>query len=130
LSYAQCRQRRTRVRATSMTDHLLNRRFFFRGSAALAIGSLATRAASAQSLAASSAPPTDVDATRSLDTLSSRALRWSSPDPANWVRPRAGVDHNVVIVGAGHSGLGIGYGLKRKGVGSAVIIDQAESGLA
>lgn len=67
---------------------------------------------------------------RALDTLSFRALRWSSPDPANWVRPRAGVDHNVVIVGAGHSGLGIGYGLKRKGVGSAVIIDQAEPGLA
>jgi cation diffusion facilitator CzcD-associated flavoprotein CzcO len=43
---------------------------------------------------------------------------------------RAGLDHNVVIVGAGHSGLGIGYGLKRKGVGSAVIIDQADPGPA
>jgi cation diffusion facilitator CzcD-associated flavoprotein CzcO len=46
------------------------------------------------------------------------------------VRARAGVDHDVVVVGAGHSGIAIGYALRRKGVGRVDIIDRAESGQA
>ncbi len=57
-------------------------------------------------------------------------LRWTGRDPADWVRPRAGADHNVVIVGAGHSGLSIAYALRRKGVGNVDVIDRAEPGQA
>ncbi len=44
------------------------------------------------------------------------------------MRARTGVDHNVVIVGGGQSGLSIAYGLKRKGVGRVEVIDRAEPG--
>jgi len=46
------------------------------------------------------------------------------------VRARAGVDHNVVIVGGGQSGISLAYGLRRKGVGRLEVIDQAEPGNA
>jgi cation diffusion facilitator CzcD-associated flavoprotein CzcO len=115
-----------------MTDHRISRRGLFRDVAAVAAGSLGLGGlAAAQADAVSAlAAPTGKDANAELDALAARALRWSGPDPANWIRPRVGVDHNVVIVGAGHSGLGIAYGLKRKGVGGVAIIDQAEPGLA
>ncbi|MES1262744.1 MAG: NAD(P)/FAD-dependent oxidoreductase, partial [Peristeroidobacter soli] len=41
-----------------------------------------------------------------------------------------GIDHNVVIVGGGQSGVAIAYGLRRKGVGRVDVIDQAEPGQA
>jgi cation diffusion facilitator CzcD-associated flavoprotein CzcO len=112
--------------------HPLDRRRFFQGAAALAAGSLSARTAPAQTTASTSSSPatTSLDTARDLDIFSSRALRWAGPYPANWVRPRSGVDHNVVIIGAGHSGLGIGYGLKRKGIGGVAIIDQADPGQA
>jgi cation diffusion facilitator CzcD-associated flavoprotein CzcO len=116
---------------TKASDRLtLNRRRFFRGAAALAAGGLSAPSALAQvgsASNASSAP--SADATRELDAQTARALRWGGRDPANWVRPRAGVDHDVVIVGAGHSGVAIGHGLKHKGVG-VDIIDRAEPGRA
>ena len=65
-----------------------------------------------------------------LAAQTGRALRWAGRDPADWVRARAGVDHNVVIVGGGQSGVAIAYGLKRKGVGRVDVIDQAEPGQA
>jgi cation diffusion facilitator CzcD-associated flavoprotein CzcO len=113
-----------------MTDYRISRRSLFGNAAAIAAGSLAIDSlAAAQPPSASAATVLGSGgANVELDALSARALRWSGPDPVNWVRPSAGVDHNVVIVGAGHSGLGIGYGLKRKGVGGVTIIDQAEPG--
>lgn len=72
----------------------------------------------------------DADATARLDAQTRMMQRWAGPAPANWVRPREGADHNVVIVGGGQSGVAIGYGLRRKGVGGVEIIDQADAGQA
>ncbi len=65
-----------------------------------------------------------------LETQTRLALRWAGREPADWVRPKAGVEHNVVIVGAGQSGLSLAYGLKRRGIGRVSLIDQAAPGQA
>ena len=104
----------------------LDRREFFRGAAAVAVGSLGVSTASAQSGSEPAASP--AGAAERLDAQTRDAQRWLGPDPANWVRPRDGVDHNVVIVGGGQSGLSIAYQLKRKGVGGVEVIDQATPG--
>jgi FAD-dependent urate hydroxylase len=109
------------------------RRGFFRDATALALGSLAAPVAAAQTAAPASqvaAVPPRADAERALAEQTSRAMRWAGNAPADWVRPRSGVDHNVVIVGGGQSGLAIAYGLKRKGVGRVEVIDQSDPGQA
>jgi cation diffusion facilitator CzcD-associated flavoprotein CzcO len=78
----------------------------------------------------SAAAPQNADAAATLDAQTRHVFRWAGRDPADWVRPRAGVDHNVVIVGGGQSGVAIAYGLRRKGVGRVEVIDQAEAGQA
>jgi FAD-dependent urate hydroxylase len=110
----------------------IDRRGFFRGAAALTVGGL-----SATSGLAQTSPPRDstagakpADATEQLAAQTQRAQRWAGSDPADWVRPRPGVDHNVVIVGAGQSGSAIAYDLRRKGVGHVELIDAAEPGQA
>jgi cation diffusion facilitator CzcD-associated flavoprotein CzcO len=111
----------------------IDRRSLFRGAAALSISGLTAPAALAQVAASRSEPaaaPASADAAEQLAAQTSRALRWAGRDPADWVRPRARVDHNVVIVGGGQSGLGIAYALRRKGVGGVDVIDQAEPGQA
>lgn len=112
----------------------IDRRSLFRGAAALAVGSFGARAAFAQTVAetgaAAPAAPASADAVKELDAQTARVLRWAGREPADWVRPRPGADHNVVIVGAGHSGLSIAYALKRKGVGKVDVIDRAEPGQA
>ena len=111
----------------------LDRRGFFRGAAAVAVGSLGVSAASAQSgpgAAPTGAAPTGEAAADRLEAQTRDAQRWIGPDPADWVRARAGVDHNVVIVGGGQSGLSIAYQLKRKGVGGVEVIDQSAPGQA
>lgn len=107
----------------------LDRRDFFRGAAALAMGGLGAGATSAQTPQTQGANGA-VDRNAELKTQTERALRWNGRDPVDWVRARPGVDHNVVIVGGGHSGVAIGYGLKRKGVGNVEIIDQVDPGHA
>jgi FAD-dependent urate hydroxylase len=114
------------------TNHV-DRRGFFRGAAALTLGSLAAPGLEAQTAtpagqAAAAPPPPDAD--RALADQTGQSLRWAGNPPADWVRPRAGVDHNVVIVGGGQSGLAIAYGLKRKGVGRVEVIDQSDPGQA
>ncbi len=109
----------------------IDRRRFFRGAAALTVGSLGAPAALAQV----AAPQADSNArtgsaNEQLEAQTRRVLRWAGRDPADWVRARAGVDHNVVIVGGGQSGVAIAYGLRRKGVGRVDVIDQAEPGQA
>jgi cation diffusion facilitator CzcD-associated flavoprotein CzcO len=110
-----------------------DRRGFFRDAAALALGSIAVPAAAAQAAAPAnqaSATAPRADAERALADQTSRAMRWAGNPPADWVRPRPGVDHNVVIVGGGQSGLAIAYALKRKGVGRVDVIDQSDPGQA
>ncbi|MBB3932980.1 cation diffusion facilitator CzcD-associated flavoprotein CzcO [Kaistia hirudinis] len=52
--------------------------------------------------------------------------------PRAWLPERSGPDgatlHNVVIVGAGLSGLSIAFGLKRQSVGDVLIIDKSAEG--
>ena len=110
----------------------INRRRFFRGAAMLTIGGLGATAGLAQrNEPRGSATNTELaDASEQLEAQTQQAQRWANRDPANWVRARAGVDHNVVIVGGGQSGTAIAYGLKRKGVGHVEVIDQAEPGQA
>jgi FAD-dependent urate hydroxylase len=111
----------------------MDRRGFFRGTAALTLGGFAAPAALTQAPAPpgqAAGAPQGGAADRALAEHLNRALRWAGREPADWVRPRAGVDHNVVIVGGGQSGLAIAYGLKRKGVGRVDVIDQADPGQA
>ncbi len=108
----------------------IDRRGFFRGAAALTVGGLGTSAALAQTETPAAAPPASADAARQLEEQTRNAQRWIGREPADWVRARTGVDHNVVIVGGGQSGLSIAYQLKRKGVGRVEVIDRAAPGQA
>jgi hypothetical protein len=105
----------------------LDRRGFFRGAAALTLGGLSAGKLQAQT--ADADPRTDYVASL-LHAQTQQAQRWGGNDPADFVRPRRGADHNVVIVGGGQSGSAIAYGLKRKGVGRVSVIDQSEPGQA
>src|SRR5882672_6200528 len=100
------------------SPQMVNRRSFFFGTG---LGAVAL----ATPLIARGA--SDADA---LDSQTKRNLRWAGKDPADWVKPRNGVDHNVVIVGGGQTGLGVAYGLRRKGVGHVDIIDRSDPGQA
>ena len=107
----------------------IDRRGFFRGAAALTVGGFGAAAEVVTPNAQTKrAAPELADAAEHLDEQTENALRWIGRDPADWVRPRAGVDHNVVIVGGGQSGLSIAYGLRRKGVGRVTVIDRAAPG--
>ena len=97
----------------------INRRSFFIGTGAVA-GSLVATHARSNDL------PTP-NALEQLEAQTRRTLRWASRAP-DWVRPRADVDHNVVVVGAGQSGLGIACGLRRKGISRVAVIEVAEPG--
>ncbi|MDN7183333.1 FAD/NAD(P)-binding protein [Caballeronia sp. SEWSISQ10-4 2] len=59
------------------------------------------------------------------DTNALDALRLLGPDPDNWVPDRAGIDHNVVIVGGGQTGAAFAFALRRAGIGKVSVIDAA-----
>lgn len=61
----------------------------------------------------------------SHDYHASETLRLIGPDPENWVVDRAGIDHNVVIVGGGQTGAAFAFALRRAGVGRVSVIDRA-----
>jgi cation diffusion facilitator CzcD-associated flavoprotein CzcO len=110
----------------------IGRRGFLGGAATLTVGGLGATSGLAQIAPQreSTAAPAEGDAAAALEAQTGRAMRWAGRDPADWVRARAGADHNVVIVGGGQSGVAIAYGLRRKGVGRVAVIDQAEPGQA
>src|SRR5688572_24916694 len=116
------------TRPQNAPPNQLDRRGFFRGAAALTVAGFGGATDVARSEAQTAAAPEIGDAAERLEEQTQSALRWIGRDPADWVRPRAGVDHNVVIVGGGQSGLSIAYGLKRKGVGRVAVIDRAAPG--
>ena len=60
------------------------------------------------------------------DQEARNALRLIGPDPQDWVPQRAGVDHNVMIVGGGQSGSAFAFALRRAGIGRVSVIDAAE----
>lgn len=114
----------------------IGRRGFLRSAGvaagALGAGALLPLSESARAPAAEPgpAPAVSPDAAAQLEAQTQRVLRWQGPAPANWVRTRNGVDHDVLIVGGGQSGLAIAYGLRRKGVGRVEVIDKADPGQA
>jgi len=108
----------------------IDRRDFFRGAAALTVGGIAAATEIAAPEAQTAAAPEPAAAAQQLEEQTQSAQRWIGRDPADWVKPRPGVDHNVVIVGGAQSGLSIAYGLKRKGVGRVEVIDRAAPGEA
>lgn len=56
-----------------------------------------------------------------------RVRRLLGPDPAPWVR-ESSADHDVVVVGGGQSGIAIGWGLRRAGIGRVTVLDAAAPG--
>jgi cation diffusion facilitator CzcD-associated flavoprotein CzcO len=116
----------------SPSPSTIGRRGFLRGAATLTVGGLGATAGLAPG-EAQQAPPAAAapqGAAAALEAQTARAMRWAGREPADFVRPRTGVDHNVVIVGGGQSGVAIAYGLKRKGVGRVEVIDRAAPGEA
>lgn len=63
-----------------------------------------------------------------LDSTARETLRLIGPDPQSWVPDRAGIDHNVVVVGGGHSGSTFAFALRRAGIGKVAVIDAAKDG--
>jgi len=63
--------------------------------------------------------------THGQETHAQQTLRLIGPDPQNWVPKRAGVDHNVAIVGGGQSGTAFAFALRRAGIGEVTVIDGA-----
>lgn len=66
-----------------------------------------------------------------LDALAADAWRHLSfigEDAQPWLTPPAGVDHNVLVVGGGQSGLSIAFALRRAGIGGVSVIDAAPEG--
>ena len=59
------------------------------------------------------------------DLNARNALRLMGPDPVNWVPDRAGIDHNVAILGGGQTGCALSFALRRAGVGKVTILDAA-----
>jgi len=53
-------------------------------------------------------------------------LKLLGPAPDNWVPDREGVDHNVLIVGAGQTGAAFAFALRRAGIGRVSVIDAAQ----
>jgi FAD-dependent urate hydroxylase len=59
------------------------------------------------------------------DAAARETLRLIGRAPANWVPDRAGVDHNVVLVGGGQTGCAFAWALRRAGIGKVSVIDAA-----
>jgi FAD-dependent urate hydroxylase len=59
------------------------------------------------------------------DADARNTLRLIGPDPANWVPDRAGIDHNVTIVGGGQTGCALAFALRRAGIGKVTVLEAA-----
>lgn len=75
-----------------------------------------------------SAVTPDTDALARLTAAAARDLARIGETGTDWVPPPEGVDHNVVVVGAGQSGLSAAFGLRRAGIGRVSVVDAAAPG--
>lgn len=57
--------------------------------------------------------------------VAAEALRLLGPFPDNWVPARPGIDHDVVVVGGGHTGSTFAFALSRAGIRNFSVIDAA-----
>ncbi|BBQ00370.1 oxidoreductase [Burkholderia sp. SFA1] len=60
-----------------------------------------------------------------VDGEARRALDLLGPAPENWVLARAGIDHDVFVVGGGQTGCAFAFALRRAGIGRVSVIDAA-----
>jgi FAD-dependent urate hydroxylase len=65
-----------------------------------------------------------------VDAAAHRALRHLGADPANWVQPSPGIDHDVVVIGAGQTGLAIAFALRRAGIANVSVLEGADEASA
>ncbi|MFG1280019.1 FAD-dependent oxidoreductase [Xanthobacter autotrophicus] len=70
----------------------------------------------------------DAGALARLAQAARRELELIGETGADWVLPADGTDHNVVVIGAGQSGLSIALGLRRAGIGRVSVVDAAPRG--
>lgn len=63
--------------------------------------------------------------TENADAAAQEALRLLGLDGNNWIAPSEDVDHDVVIIGGGQSGLTTAHALRRAGVANVTVIDAA-----
>lgn len=73
--------------------------------------------------------PDAADRLTALSDRVTRALEYLGERPAAWMPKTAGIDRDVVIVGAGQAGLAIGFALKREGFANFTLLDAAPRGL-
>ena len=59
------------------------------------------------------------------DAAARDTLRLLGAAPDDWVPVRAGVDHNVAIIGGGQTGSAFAFALRRAGIGRTVVFDAA-----
>lgn len=62
-----------------------------------------------------------------IDSFARCTIELLGPEPADWVRKRDGVDHDVTVIGGGQSGVAIAYALRRKGIRDVSVIDSAHA---
>ena len=92
---------RTPIAEPCQVSSPIDRRQFFHSLGLLTAGGLSSTVGLAQTSSPrdSATAAESADAVGSLELQTRRAQRWAGYDPTDWVRPRPGVDHNVVIVG-------------------------------
>ncbi|MEV4096882.1 NAD(P)/FAD-dependent oxidoreductase [Streptosporangium saharense] len=61
-----------------------------------------------------------------IDRAAQESLRLLGADPANWVLPTPGVDHDVAVIGGGQSGVTIAFALRRAGVSDVTVLEAAD----
>ena len=61
--------------------------------------------------------------TAQADLAAQESLRLLGLDGTDWIAPRAGIDHDVAVVGGGQSGVTIAHALRRAGVRRVTVID-------
>lgn len=60
------------------------------------------------------------------DAQALHALSQLGAFPENWVPAQAGIDHDVAIVGGGHTGSTFAFALRRAGIANVTVIDAAD----
>ena len=105
----------------SSSTGTMDRRSLLRGAAAATLGLSASAVAqNGTALRTGGDVRTDYVAAQ-LHAQTQQAQRWGAATPNNWVRPRRGADHNVVIVGGGVIGSAIAFFLAAEEVADVFV---------
>lgn len=80
---------------------------------------------------AHSCPADHEDARRRIEDLerrTDRALEYLADNVPDWVVPDPAIDHNILIVGGGQTGVALAFALRRAGIGGVSVIDASAEG--